>query len=194
MTLSSHEPFDVPMEQMIEGNDEESRFLNSVFYTDKCLGKFTTDLKNSPIWKNTLLIFVADHGSRHPGNSPLYVTEKFHIPMIWTGGALNVSDSIISLFASQTDIATTLTAQLNINSNNFKFGKDIFSENAKSFAFYDYNNGFGFITDSTVQIFDNPSKTYIQNTEKSKAKSVEYGKAYEQILMNDFINRKNQPK
>jgi hypothetical protein len=114
--------------------------------------------------------------------------------MIWTGGALNVSDSIISLFASQTDIATTLTAQLNINSNNFKFGKDIFSENAKSFAFYDYNNGFGFITDSTVQIFDNPSKTYIQNTEKSKAKSVEYGKAYEQILMNDFINRKNQPK
>src|SRR5690606_4836434 len=35
LTLSSHEPFDVPMEPYIKGTDQESLFLNSCHYTDK---------------------------------------------------------------------------------------------------------------------------------------------------------------
>jgi phosphoglycerol transferase MdoB-like AlkP superfamily enzyme len=34
LSLSSHEPFDVPMAPFIQGSDEESRFLNSCYYTD----------------------------------------------------------------------------------------------------------------------------------------------------------------
>jgi phosphoglycerol transferase MdoB-like AlkP superfamily enzyme len=194
MTLSSHEPFDVPMKQVIPGNTEEVRFLNSIYYTDKSLGKFVEELKKSPIWANTLLVFVADHGARHPGNSDIYVPEKFHIPLIWTGGALAVTDSVITTIAGQTDIASTILAQMKINYDDFKFGKDIFGNNARSYAFYDYNNGFGFLTDSTIQVFDNPSKTYLINTKKMVEKSAETGKSYEQILMNDFINKQNQPK
>src|SRR5690606_7393298 len=34
LTLSSHEPFDVPIEPLLPGNDAESLFLNSCHYTD----------------------------------------------------------------------------------------------------------------------------------------------------------------
>ena len=36
-------------------------FLNSVAYTDSCLGAFVDTLRNSPRWDNLLLVFVADH-------------------------------------------------------------------------------------------------------------------------------------
>jgi len=36
LTLSSHEPFDVPMKTVFQGADENSMFLNASHYTDKC--------------------------------------------------------------------------------------------------------------------------------------------------------------
>lgn len=39
-TLSSHEPFEIPDKAVIKGNDENSKFISSVHYTDKCVGDF----------------------------------------------------------------------------------------------------------------------------------------------------------
>ena len=39
-TLSSHEPFTVPMETQVPGEDSGSKLRNSIVYTDKCLGEF----------------------------------------------------------------------------------------------------------------------------------------------------------
>src|SRR5690606_33876932 len=58
-TLSSHEPFEVPMEAQIKGQDEESLFLNSLYYTDKSLGDFIRELKRMPIYEETLIIIIA---------------------------------------------------------------------------------------------------------------------------------------
>jgi phosphoglycerol transferase MdoB-like AlkP superfamily enzyme len=38
LTLSSHTPFDVPMEPVFEGSDHLTKFKNSVYYTDLSLG------------------------------------------------------------------------------------------------------------------------------------------------------------
>jgi len=48
-TLSSHEPFDVPMETVIQGKDDESLFLNSAYYTDNSLGKFIREAKKTEL-------------------------------------------------------------------------------------------------------------------------------------------------
>src|SRR5688572_7421264 len=40
LSLSSHEPFDVPMVPQFPGNDGENLFINSCYYTDKCIGDF----------------------------------------------------------------------------------------------------------------------------------------------------------
>ncbi|WP_055562252.1 LTA synthase family protein [Hymenobacter sp. AT01-02] len=39
-TLSSHEPFDVPMPPRYLGTDEAAQFRNSIYYTDHVLGQF----------------------------------------------------------------------------------------------------------------------------------------------------------
>ncbi len=186
MTLSSHEPFEVPMKTVIKGNDEESLFLNSVYYTDKSLGKYIENMKTLKNWDNTLIILVADHGSKFPGYTKMYLPEKFHIPMIWTGGAIK-KDTVTTKYAGQTDIAATLLNQLNISADEYNFSKDIFSKESKSFAFYDFNNGFGFLTDTTIQVFDNNQKKYIKE-EDTNSENI-FGKAYLQHLMNDFISK-----
>ena len=80
MTLSSHEPWDVPMQRKFD--DEE---LNAFYYLDKCIGEFVDKLKAHQLWDNTLLIILPDHGSRYQS----YGYESritCHIPLIWTGG------------------------------------------------------------------------------------------------------------
>jgi len=183
MTLSSHEPFDVPAETVIKGDDEDSRFLNSVAYTDNAIGNFVKAMKTSGEWENTLIIFVADHGSRLPNNTLYYTPERFKIPMVWTGGAVK-KNTVISKYAGQTDIPATLSSQLGIPHKEFMFGKDILSPESESFAFYDFNNGFGFITDTSVCVFDNNRRDYILN--KGNCGN-NFGKAYMQILTNDFV-------
>jgi phosphoglycerol transferase MdoB-like AlkP superfamily enzyme len=108
LSLSSHEPFEVPMQTVIEGKDEGSMFLNACFYTDKSLGEFIRRAKQKPWWKNTLVIITADHGHRFPNPNELKEKERFKIPMLWLGGALNQSGMRINTYAGHTDIANTL--------------------------------------------------------------------------------------
>ncbi|MDP4227454.1 MAG: sulfatase-like hydrolase/transferase [Bacteroidota bacterium] len=65
-TLSNHDPFDVPMKTVFAGKDDDNKFLNSAYYTDQCIGNFVRRAKKAPWWKNTVIIFVADHGSPRP--------------------------------------------------------------------------------------------------------------------------------
>ncbi len=106
-TLSSHEPFKVPTHD-IEGNSEDQRFLNSIYYTDRCLGNFIEQLKNTDKWNNTVVIIVADHGTRYILNSQPTEFIKYQIPMIWTGGAITEKGLKIDKFGCQPDIANTL--------------------------------------------------------------------------------------
>lgn len=188
-TLSSHEPFDVPMDPVIQGNDDESKFLNSMVYTDKTLNNFIEKLKNTDKWDNTLVIVLADHGARHPGNTPNYQIPKFHVPMLWIGGALNVKDTIIEKYCSQTDLAATLLNELEMDASAYQFSKNIHSNSTKSFAFYCFNNGFGFLNEDGTTIFNNRKQDYILNKGKKVENINDIGKAYLQVVMKDFNSR-----
>lgn len=187
-TLSSHEPFDVPMETVIEGSDRESKFYNSVYYTDRELGKFIDAAKQQSWWDSTLIIMVADHGTRI-GNISHYDINRFHIPMLWIGGALSVKDTLISKYASQTDIATTLLNQLDLDTKDFLFGKDIFNISSPSYAYYTIQNGFTFVNDSVYLVYDLANNEYIDQKGKPDTLDYEIGKAYLQKVLQDFVNR-----
>ena len=154
LTLSSHEPFDVPMETAIQGKDENSLFMNSAYYTDKCLGEFISKLKRLPSWDNTLVILLADHGSRYVGNYVPSDPDKYKIPMLWLGGALNQKGLKINKYGCQPDLATTLLPQMGIDANNFAIGKNLFNPSQKGYAYFTYNNGFGFLDSTQSLVFD----------------------------------------
>lgn len=63
LTLSSHEPFEVPYHRLPEAKP------NAFAFTDHCLGEFVEKLKQTPIWKDLLIICLSDHGFYYPDNS-----------------------------------------------------------------------------------------------------------------------------
>ncbi len=188
LTLSSHEPFEVPMETVIPGNDLSSKFLNSAYYTDRSLGQFIRAAKEKKWWEKTLIIIISDHGARYPNLTKVHDPDRFQIPMLWLGGALQVKDTIINTYASQTDLPVTILRQLDIESD-YPFSKDLFDPGTQSFAFYAFNDGFGFMTDTMKIVFDNVSNRYIVTEGVVPGNEPEIGKAYLQVTFEDFVSR-----
>lgn len=182
-TLSSHEPFEVPHTSQFNGSDEESLFLNSVHYTDSCIGDFVRRASAEPWWDSTLMILVADHGSRHPGASPIHVPEKFHIPMIWLGGALDTTGIVVDKYMNQCDLPLLLCNQLEVDGGDFTFSKDVLS-GSPEFAIYAYNNGYGFVTENEQFTYDFESSK-LSNSEVCDS-IVMQSQAFLQTLLHDF--------
>jgi phosphoglycerol transferase MdoB-like AlkP superfamily enzyme len=188
LTLSSHEPFEVPMETVFKGEDEVMKFKNSVYYTDKTLGAFLDKAKNSDWWNNTLIILVADHCRRNSVRTPVYSQEIFKIPMLWLGGALFKKGIVIDKVGSQVDIPITILGQLDLKGD-FPFSKDLLSNESNSFAFYAFNEGFAFITDSSSAIYDCKLKKSIVLEGKNPVFAETNGKAFLQVLFDDYLKR-----
>ncbi len=187
ITLSSHEPFNVPMETVIRGKDEESRFLNAAYYADMSIGAFIETAKTKDWWENTLVVMVADHGSRHPNNDPSHVPEKFEIPMLMIGGALKIKDIVFNKYGNQRDIVATVLNQIGLSSKSFEFSKNLLSDSSKSFATYSFNNGYGFLTDGTKIVYDLSANKYIIDSATGGDK--ETAKAYLQKIFWDYNER-----
>lgn len=183
-TLSSHEPFTVPMERKYE-ND----YINSVYYTDKCLGEFFTKAKNEPWWNNTVFILMADHG--HPGPDGVGVTDRrrFNIPLLFTGGAMAVKDTVITKFGTQIDLAKTLLRQLDIDCEEFTFSKNMLDDSIKGHSFFDFYDGFGYADEKTYQVYDNPSQSWLRYESSAEPADSLSGMAILQVMSLDNKNR-----
>jgi len=189
LTLTSHEPFETPVPIVFKGDDDDTKYLNSLHYTDSAIGNFIKVAKTRKWWSNTLVIIIADHGSMRPGNSENWEKAKYHIPMIWLGGALNVQDTVISNMASQTDLAATLLSQLQINPDNFKFSKNILTSGYIPYSFFTYSGGFGFMKPNDLLIYNTITNTYSEPVIKADSLNAKQGKAYLQSVYMDFFNK-----
>ncbi|MDR1725376.1 MAG: LTA synthase family protein [Bacteroidales bacterium] len=179
LTLSSHEPFDVPYKHFTDP------FENSIAYTDSCIGNFINKLKKTDLWENLLVIFVADHGVIYPKNIIAHSPLRFHIPMIWAGGTIK-QPLLVKNICNQSDIAATLLSQLGLSYTEFIFSKDIFDNNSPEYAIYTYNNGFGFIDSTGFSVYDNNQNKSLINHDSTLIKK---GKAILQTLYDDLSKR-----
>jgi phosphoglycerol transferase MdoB-like AlkP superfamily enzyme len=188
LTLSSHEPFEVPMDPVFKGGDDFTKYKNSIYYTDRTIGSFLDWAKNTDWWKNTLVILVADHCRRNSIDVLAYSEDIFRIPMLWLGGALAVHDIKIDKYGSQVDIPLTLLHQLDMD-DNYPFSKDLLSPESKSFAFYTFNEGFGFVTDSSKYMYDHKLGEPVIEEGSDPDYAGRLGKAYLEVLFDDYLKR-----
>jgi len=172
-SLSSHEPFDVPYAKL----DDE--YLNSVAYTDSCLGVMMRRLKASEKWNNTLVIITADHGTIRPDNPPLYASRNFRIPIAITGGLVK-RDTVVTDIVSQLDIANTIDYLTNGTKS---FGSHTLLE-PRGFAFYSYFNGLSYVGPGCTQYYDIGYGEYI-----TKPCGLAYEKAFFQQANAYFFSR-----
>ena len=178
-TLSSHEPWDVPLKRL----DQE--IPNSFYYLDTCIGDFIDQLKQLPQWDNLLIIFLPDHSIDY-GPYTEAVQARNKIPMVWAGGAIKAPRKITKL-CNQTDLAATLLAQLQLPHDQFRWSRDVVSASYRyPFAVHNYNNGFS-LTDSTGFIaYDLDSYRLVTNESSQAARLERMGKAILQATTADL--------
>ena len=181
LTLSSHEPFEVPFHKL------KNPYLNSVAYTDSCLGQFIDRFRQTRYWKNSIVVLVPDHAMRYPENLDIRSRERHQIPLLIIGGAVK-TPMIIDAYASQIDIATTLLSQLNLPHEDFRFSKNILNPASPHFGYFTYPNGFGMLTPQNQYIFDCESKTTFMNA-GHKDENKKKAEAFLQTLYDDMEKR-----
>lgn len=181
-TSSSHEPFEVPYRRL-----EDDR-MNAFAYTDSCVGDFVRQFKELPQWKNTVLIFVPDHLGATIEPLSLYALDRFQIPMLMIGGAVNQPRKI-DVYGSQQDLAATLLAQLGLPHYEFVFSKDMLDSTAPHFAFFTVPDAFGMATSDNQLIFDNQASQVVLDEGTEKGRHLSAGKAYLQKLYDDLAAR-----
>ena len=157
LTLSSHEPFEVPNQKGPPGANEYQKFSQSVYYADHCLGSFLDQFSKTKAWKNTLVVLVADHGRDYGIDPQGHFKEpvKFKIPLIITGGALNPSyeKKVTTKVVSQLDIASTI-AECMWNQT-FPYSRNLNREKHPSIAAYLFDDGIGVISQNGFVILEN---------------------------------------
>ena len=178
-TLSSHEPWDVPIKKY----DQEEP--NAFYYLDQCIGDFISKLKKTPQWENLLVIFLPDHSidyGEYTETHPL----RNKIPMVWVGGAVRAPQEI-KQFCNQTDLAATLLAQLQLSHEAFRWSRDVLSTSYQyPFAVHNYNNGFS-LTDSTGFIVYDLGASKLIKAESPQSQRLErIGKAILQTTTADL--------
>ena len=178
-TLSSHEPWDVPVKKYKE------KQYNGFSYVDQCIGTFLKTMRQSPQWDNLLIVFMPDHSSdfnefneHHP--------DRNRIPMIWTGGAVKEPKKL-DMLCNQSDFAATLLGQMGLSHDDFTFSRDVTSSSYRyPFAIHMFNNGIS-MTDSTgFMLYDLTTEQITVKTSQDAERMVRTAKAILQMAGEDL--------
>ncbi|MFH1321271.1 MAG: LTA synthase family protein [Bacteroidota bacterium] len=198
MTTTSHEPFDAPVNEGFEGDDLPQLYRNTIHYTDRCLGQYITKAKEQALYENTLFIIVSDHAHKYPLNRSHNHPERHRIPFLLYGDVLKEEfrGKENTRVGSHIDIPATILAQLDIKHETFFWSKNLFNKFKPAFAFYAFDEGFGWINERQTLVFDHKlNKVVIKKNNNIAGKDndtyLKQGKAYLQILLQEYIDFNN---
>ena len=182
LTLSSHEPWDVPTK------DLEDEVYNSFHYLDRCIGQFIDSLKQTPQWDDLLVIILPDHGYRYQGideRTRLYN----HIPMLWVGGAVKAPRHIQRI-CNQSDLAATLLGQLDLDHSAFTFSRDVASSHYQAdLAWHTYNNGVSVFDTTGFMSYDLDALQIVASEGQETERQLQVARAILQLTSHDLINK-----
>ena len=196
LTLTNHEPFELPGNPKFGRADNIANFKSTAYYTDSCIGAFLSNAKKQAWYKNTLFVFVADHGHLLPKKAyEISYPQRYHIPLLFYGDVIkdDFKGRKFNNVGSQTDLAATLLAQLDVPSKEFTWSKNLLNPYSKPFAFFSWDNGMGFIDSGQCVTFDNVGKMilYNNNTKNTGTNDLRIHlimpKAYLQNVYRQFI-------
>ncbi len=148
-TLSNHDPFDVPNKfQKYSGNMKR---YNGVIFADYAMGEFIRKVKDKKWAKNTIFVFVADHG-KNRGVDVELDWKKFWNPLvIYSPGNIIEQKKIIHKLGSQVDLLPTVMGFLGGKYKHASWGRDLLiDKSSNNFAYIVDSERFGIISDKYV--------------------------------------------
>ncbi len=190
-TLSSHSPYDFPMEHHIQWPQLEKEFVNGGFYTDQSLAAFFEKARQEKWFDNTLFLLMADHSKNSYRNHPLESFEYHKIPLLLYGPVLNDSlfGQTYDKICGNTDVPATLLKQLKLPSDAYFWSKNLFNPTYTPFAYFELNEGLGWKRPEGYFVWDKFADRYYQKNlpSENEQQIIKEGKAYLQVLYGDFL-------
>lgn len=218
ITLTSHNPFNMPEKyQVLNIRDEHKdtilgRYLQAVHYTDKALGQFIDELKESGLYDNTVIALYGDHFAISSVYKPIEelmtdylghhydLDQMMNIPLIIHVPGEDINETI-SKVGSQLDFMPTI---LNImgpqDEKGLMFGRDLVNYEGESLvAPQTYALKGSIINDEILLdmsrdgIFENSRAFKLKNREPVDPSQYRecYEKAIEEINKSDFILKRD---
>lgn len=191
-TLSTHSPYDQPMKNVLTWGENENNYINSAYYTDRCLGEYFAEAQKQPWYKNTLFIIVADH-SHNSYKNWSFTTPAYHkIPMLFYGEVIKKQyrGTKIKRLSNQSDLAATLLNQLNLDSSPFVWSRNLLNPYAPEFAYYSFEEGLGWIRPEGHFVYEARVNHFSEDSlpEASKDSIKKEGKSFLQVLFQEYMD------
>ncbi|EOR94298.1 putative sulfatase [Arcticibacter svalbardensis MN12-7] len=194
LTLTNHEPFDLPGRSHFPGDDTGNKFRSTAYYADSCLGAFIREAKKKSWYTNTLFIMVADHGHHLPkGDLEISDPQRYRIPLLFFGDVIKPEFRGVKInkVGNQTDIAATLLNQLGMDSNPYVWSKDLLHPKSPDFSFFNWDYGLGVINADQALSYETVGKSVIYKrnpgSKVGNEKLLRDGKACMQEVYQEFI-------
>lgn len=134
-SVSSHHPYNLPDEFKGKFEEGDLTIYKCIEYTDYALKQFFKTASTMPWYKNTLFVITADHASAQI-SIPEYNTPwgYFSIPIFFFKPGSDWQ-SFKPEIIQQIDIMPTLLGELHYDKPYVAFGRDIFRDKTRPFAF-----------------------------------------------------------
>ena len=177
-TLSSHHPYSLPEDYIINDSDANTPFENTVRYVDDALRDFFNTVSNYDWFDNTIFVITADHvNPEHKFETYKNMRGSYRIPLAFYAPQIIESYNVDEI-AQHIDLGVSILSILNINDTILSFGRNLFDSIGEpsfmSFSnnVYQYSDGKHFMQsdgDEIKRIFKNSDKNLSKNIYKNNA-------------------------
>lgn len=190
-TLSTHSPFDFPMKYKFGWGGELNGYVNSVAYTDSCIGVFFDKAKKTEWYKNTVFVFMSDHSHGNPKMRQYHAASYRRIPLLFTGEPIKQAykGKVIHDIYAQQDVTSTILAQFGYKYDEFHWSKNMMNPYTKKFAYYSFDNGVGWAVPDNNFAYDHDLKIFHADffaPNANKDSLIKDGKSYLQALFEEY--------
>ncbi len=194
MTASDHGPYFIP-EYFKPKSDEVKNQI--VEYADWSLSKFIKMAKQKDWFKNTLFVFIADHGAAMNTNYDISLAYH-HSPLIFYAPEILGANQVKSNIGGQIDVFPTIMGLLNLPYTNETLGIDLINEE-RPYIYVNGDDKIGVLDEEFLLIFQNNTDTKLfkyKNRDKTdyikqhsdKAKEMElYAKSNMQVFQHILL-------
>lgn len=163
LTCSDHGPRIIPNYYKPHQKEIEKQ---SVEYADWSLGEFLKDAEKQPWYKNTLFVFVADHGFESKSHYDLPY-EKHQIPLIFYAPGKGKQQKELSQMGCQMDVFPTIMGYLKLPYVNNTLGINLFEEK-RPYVIFTTDDKFAVMDDQYLLILrDNKVNSLYHYQEKN---------------------------
>ncbi len=155
MTVSNHPPLVIPEKFRQSGENDDQRIISFVDYS---LQSFMEAAEKQDWYKNTIFIFLGDHGRVLNDHTYDMVLSYNHIPLIIYSPLFEDMPKRFTQFGNQMDVFPTVMGLLNHTYRNNSLGEDLF-KSKRRYTYFVSDHRLGCISDEFFYIYTLENKT-----------------------------------